>query len=387
MAELKAVAAEPAVGPRPRVLCVDDERNVLDALSRKLRRRFEVQVASGGAEGLETIGKRGPFSVVVSDMRMPGMDGAQFLSKVRQQAPNTVRILLTGHSDLNAAIAAVNEGQIFRFLFKPCPENVLEGALDAAAEHYRLVTAEKELLEQTLRGSIDALSETLCLTSPSVFGRARRVHRTVKEIVKAISLDGAWQVEVAAMLSELGAVALPPDVWDKIERGLILTADEEQMVSRVPTVTLNLLGRIPRLESVCEIIRCQDRNFVDARRSPPPMGARILKLATDLDVLLTQGLSRPAALTTLQSREGAYDYELLEVCVQLYGQNAEQSVVREIPIEDLAAGMILAEDLRSGNGMLLITRGHEVTDGLLERLRNMAQRRTLPSKVRVAQQS
>jgi len=323
--------------------------------------------------------------VVISDMRMPGMDGATFLARVRREAPTTTRILLTGHSDLNAAIAAVNEGQIFRFLFKPCPEDVLEGALDAAVDHYRLVTAEKELLEQTLRGSIDALSETLCLTSPAVFGRARRVNRTVKEIAKAISLKDAWQVEVASMLSELGAVALPPDVWEKTQRGLRLNDEEDQMVARIPTVTLNLLSRIPRLEAVCEIIRCQDRSFASSRKSPAPMGARILKLATDLDVLLTQGLSKPAALVNLQSRTGTYDPELLEACLQLYGQDADQVVIREILLEELKAGMVLADDLRSRNGMLLITRGHEVTDGLLERLRNMAQRRMLPPKVRVTQ--
>lgn len=378
-----------AIDNKPRILCVDDERNVLDALSRKLRRKYNVSVAIDGASGLQTIAQSAPFAVVISDMRMPGMDGATFLAQVRQKAPTTVRILLTGHSDLNAAIAAVNEGQIFRFLFKPCPEDVLEGALEAATEHFRLVTAEKELLEQTLRGSIDALSETLCLTSPEIFGRARRVNRTVKEICKAISLEGAWQVDVASMLFELGAVALPPEVWDKMQRALVLSADEEQMVARVPTITLNLLSRIPRLEAVCEIIRHQDRTFASANSGagPVPMGARILRLATDLDVLVNQGLTPYAALTTLRSRTGAYDPGLLDAMLKVYGQEGEQMVVREIPIEELKPGMMLAEDLKSGNGMLLITRGHEVTEGLLERLRNMAQRRALPAKVRVSQRT
>ncbi|MFH1417727.1 MAG: response regulator, partial [Planctomycetota bacterium] len=133
-----------------KILCVDDDPNILNAYRRGLRRLFEIETAEGGAEGLEAIASQGPFAVVVSDMRMPGMDGIQFLTAVKKRAPESVRIMLTGNADQQTAMDAVNEGSIFRFLTKPCPPEHLAKALTAGIEQYRLITAEKELLGKTL---------------------------------------------------------------------------------------------------------------------------------------------------------------------------------------------------------------------------------------------
>ncbi len=133
---------------RPRVLCVDDEPNVLEGVSLHLHRRYEVVTATSGAAGLAALEKDGSIAVVMSDMRMPQMDGAQFLSRVRTGHPNAVRLLLTGQADMQSAIAAINEGQIFRFLTKPCPPAQLLGAFEAAIEQHRLLVAERILLEQ-----------------------------------------------------------------------------------------------------------------------------------------------------------------------------------------------------------------------------------------------
>jgi len=122
---------------KPSVLCVDDEPAILSGLERLLRPRFEVSVAPNGQEGLDLVLHGGPFAVVVSDMRMPGMDGAEFLSRVRTAAPGSVRMLLTGHADLGTALLAVNEAQAHRLLPKPCPPEVLVAALDAAATPHR----------------------------------------------------------------------------------------------------------------------------------------------------------------------------------------------------------------------------------------------------------
>lgn len=112
-----------------RIVCVDDEPRILKGLRRRIGRDYDVSTAESGAEALALMKEEEPFQVVVSDMRMPGMTGAQFLAQVRTEYPDTVRILLTGQSDLNDAIAAVNEGNIFRFLSKPCPPEVLMPAL------------------------------------------------------------------------------------------------------------------------------------------------------------------------------------------------------------------------------------------------------------------
>jgi len=131
-----------------KILFVDDEPAVLDGYRRMLHRDFEVDIAVGGEVGLTTIHDCGPYSVVISDMRMPGMNGAEFLSQVRQKSPETVRMLLTGGTDLNAAIDAVNEGNIFRFLTKPCMKETLIEAIHIGLDQYRSIMTEKKLAKK-----------------------------------------------------------------------------------------------------------------------------------------------------------------------------------------------------------------------------------------------
>jgi DNA-binding NtrC family response regulator len=140
---------------------VDDEPNVLAAFRRQLRTCFDIETAEGPELGLQTLRENGPFAVVLSDPRMPGMNGPQFLAAVKQLVPDTVRMMLTGQAGLNDAVAAANEGNIFRFLTKPCPQEVLFKALEAALEQYRQVMAERELLEKTLHGVNNVLTEIL----------------------------------------------------------------------------------------------------------------------------------------------------------------------------------------------------------------------------------
>jgi len=128
-----------------KILFVDDETLVLDAFRRMLRDQFEIHTAESGEKGLLQARENGPFAIVVSDMRMPGMNGAQFLSQIRETAPDTVRMLLTGFTDLDAAVAAVNEGNIFRFLSKPCSKEDLLNAIHLGLAQYRVNIAEKEL--------------------------------------------------------------------------------------------------------------------------------------------------------------------------------------------------------------------------------------------------
>ena len=131
-----------------KILFVDDEAAVLEAIRRMLHSTFTLQTATSGGEGLMTLERDGPFAVVVSDMRMPGMNGAEFLARVRQKAPSTVRMLLTGHADLHTAIDAVNRGQILHFLTKPCPRTVLVAAINSGLDQYRIDIEEKELSRQ-----------------------------------------------------------------------------------------------------------------------------------------------------------------------------------------------------------------------------------------------
>ena len=364
---------------KPKLLLVDDEQNILDGITRHLRATFDVHSTTLPAQGLERLEKEGGFAVVVSDMRMPVMTGAVFLARARAVAPDTVRVLLTGQSELDDAIAAINEGNIFRFLKKPCAPDLLRGALMAAVEQHRLVTAEKVLLEQTLRGAVTALSETLALANPGVFGTAARVKQTAMALAAALGVVEVWPIEIAAMVSQLGAVTLPADVHDRLVRNQALTKEEREMIDHAPEVTERLLAHIPRLDPVIEIVRYSRRSF-HAAGAPGdgvagtkiPIGARILRVAADFDELDTGGASPLAAFDQLRARAGVYDPDVLGALARMHEGRKLVDTVQEVPVAGLREGMVVAADVRTKGGALLVARGHAVTTGLVARLANFA---------------
>jgi CheY-like chemotaxis protein len=358
------------------VLCVDDEPNVLEGLCLHLRRKYDVVTATSGAEGIKLLEADPTMAVVLSDMRMPGMDGTAFLTRAREVLPDAVRILLTGQADLDSAIGAVNQGQIFRFLTKPCPPQMLLASVESAAEQYRLITSERVLLEQTLHGSIKALTDVLALTSPVSFGRATRVKELVGELAGTVGMSELWQVEVAAMLSQLGAITLPQETVEKVYYGQPLTDAEEKMVARIPAVTEQLLGSIPRLEAVREILATYGKPFRKATAAQDPRkhvvetGAHMLRVALDFDALEGQGNAGPRAVDTMRGRADRYDPALLDALAKIRSTGRAQDEVRELPISALWVGMELADDVRMTAGPLLAPKGYGITSGFLERVRN-----------------
>lgn len=361
-----------------RILCVDDDPNILHAYKRALRKQFEIETALCGDEGLAAISNSGPYAVVVADMRMPKMNGVQFLAIVKERSPNTVRMMLTGNADQRTALEAVNEGQIFRFMTKPCSPETLAKALDAGLTQYRLVTAEKELLSKTLRGSIKVLSEVLALANPVAFGRASRVHRFVGQLTKELKLERGWLIEIAALLSQIGCVALPEETLTKVYRRQELSAVEQQTYDRHPQIARALLEHIPRLEEIATIVahqndlysdhsdargRRQDSNFI--------LECSILKLALDWDELLSSGMSNELAMAEINDRQGWYDPRALAVLDRLVAVD-QVHVVKRVGLSDLADGMILADDVCSINGALLCAKGQQVSRSMRACLRNFA---------------
>lgn len=373
-----APAAGPAAAPRPRILFVDDEPAVLEALAVNLYRAFDVVTATSGATGLEYLRAESDFAVVVSDMRMPKMDGATFLALALDASPDTTRILLTGHSDLEAAIKVVNHGQVFRFLTKPCPRETLRTAIDSAVVQHRLVTGERVLLEQTLRGSIKMLVDILAITSPAAFGRANHIRTRVLQLAALLGVLDSWQLEIAALASQLGHIVLPHEVCEKLERHDALSEDEQRMVVRAPQMTEQLLANIPRLENV--------RAMLALHIHPPPrnpsadpttqliqLGAHLLRVAIDLEALEALRTDpRRSPFAELEAQTDLYDPEVLRAVDRLYGEReqAARHVVKTLEPHELHVGMVLAEDFRLANGALLVARGYEMTASFIVRIRN-----------------
>jgi DNA-binding response OmpR family regulator len=314
------------------------------------------------------------MAVIVSDMRMPGMDGAAFLAKAREMTPNAVRILLTGDADLLAAATAVNDGQLFRFLIKPCPAPVMIAAIDAAAAQYQLITAERVLLEETLHGSIKALTDVLALTNPVTFGRAVRLKQLVSDLAERLEMRERWQVEVAAMLSQIGTIALPPETAEKVYYGRPLTPEEQTMLDRAPAVVEQILGSIPRLDGVRAIIAGMHKKSLSVSRAadgnPIARAAGMLRIVADFDALEAQGLAPGLALDTLLGRRECYDPTLLRTFEELQGVHRGRDDVRQVPLTALQVGMVLTEEVRLLSGTLLAARGYEITSSFVERTRN-----------------
>jgi CheY-like chemotaxis protein len=369
-----------------RILLVDDDSNILDGFRRSLSREFLLETAAGGQQALKLTSENGPFAVVVSDMRMPGMDGIQLLSKIKAESPDTIRVMLTGNADMDTAINAINEGSIFRFLNKPCSKEMMGKTLTAALIQYRLVTAEKQLLEQTLSGSIQVLTEVLSLVNPAAFSRAERARRYIHHIVSAMALGNPWQYEVAAMLSQLGCVTLPPETVDAVYAGKALTPEEQAHYDAHPSVAYDLLSKIPRLEPIAWMIDHQNRPVSEVGVSAQPdmrLGAKILRLTLAYEELIHTGVPRSEAAHTLARQNRDFSPEFFQALVTL-DPNSEDGGIRKCRIEELSAGMIIQQEVRTYEGTLLVSKGQEVTAPLLAKLKVYHARHTIAADVAVS---
>ncbi len=353
------------------ILLVDDEMNVLEGYRRQYRNHYQLCLAQGSQEGLQALEKQGPFAAIISDYNMPSMNGVEFLTKAQQIAPDTVRIMLTGFADVNIAIKAVNEGAIFRFLTKPCTQEVFQSALAAGISQYRLITSEKELLEKTLTGSVKALIEVLAITNPAAMGKASRLKRYITGLVEELGLPEKWKYEVAAMLSPLSSLTLPdlptPDQPTETQGG----NGNQSLPDSRSSLAAQIMNNIPRLEDIVEILIHQNTNF-DGSNSPIPgiqnqqipVGARLLKVVHDFDSLREEGIPFAKAFETLEQRPSLYDPQILNTLNDVF---VPQSIIssRSISLEELKPHMTLAQALRDKQGNILVEAGHELSDWVI----------------------
>lgn len=372
-----------------KILIVDDEPNLLNAIKRQLRGKFNVVTAESGQLGLEVLKDDGPFAVVISDMRMPEMNGIQFLREVTKRSPDTVRMMLTGNADIETAVHAVNDGNIFRFLTKPCKKEILEWAIESGIKQYRLVRAERDLLENTLRGSIRVLTTILELVNPLAFSRTSRVRKYVRQIVKHLNIKSAWQFELAAMLCQIGCVTVPSDVLAKIYAGTKVTEEEQSMFTQHPSIADQLLSRIPRLETVSQMIAAQQTSFrdlnIDGNTLPKDagiLGAQILKTVVDFDTLISRGLSKSQAIGELKANSGAYHPVIFDALSEVEAVEVEMQC-KSVDIRQLNDAMTLAENISTRDGRLLAAKGQQTGLSVRTLLVNYLERKEIGEMVRV----
>ncbi|MEM7765501.1 MAG: HD domain-containing phosphohydrolase [Pseudomonadota bacterium] len=376
-----------------RVLFVDDEPNVLQALRRAIRKDVDATIAVGPEAGLEAIANQPAFAVIVSDMRMPGMNGVEFLRAATQLSPDSVRIMLTGNSDQQTAIDAVNQGQVFRFLTKPCDVDQLRLVLSQAIRQFSLVNAERDLLDNTVKGSLGVLTDLLSMAMPEAFGRTCRIKERVARLTAHfpdLSADDRWSIETATMLSQLCCIAMDQDVIAKLNRGESLNDTELAAYHAATSQVAGMVERVPRMEQVARIIANHHKGYdgsgypqTDLRAEAIPFGARALHLALAIDQLRLRGLSNDEVLEALQMNKRRYDPRLLEK-LAIKQTSAESPEPMNLPVTDVQIGMRIEQDITTDSGSLLVCAGQRVSDAIHAHLMSFVERGEMTSVISVS---
>lgn len=364
-----------------RILMVDDEPRILDGFRRTLRARFTIIPAASGAEGLallrEAVVSGEPFPVIVSDMMMPAMNGAQFLAQARHVDPDAVCMILSGQADLVSTISAVNNSSLFRFLTKPCSTQDLARAIEDALRQYELVQAERQLLARTLNGAVQVLTELLSLASPVGLRHTNRFRLIAEQVATevGVSADEVWQLDLAVMLGQIGCIAVPPEVLEKADAGKELTDAEQQMIDDHPKLAADLLRRIPRLETVAAWIAEQPTALADATRAPANghrrgTGAHDVFTATAAFISAWAQGTPPRQCVRRLVDQGGYDERIGQALLAASGGLEPRGVLRQVRVNQLIAGMVLQQDVVTSTGLTLVRQGEQLTASHTARLAN-----------------
>jgi response regulator RpfG family c-di-GMP phosphodiesterase len=421
-----------AVAPAPwTILCVDDEPNILSSLRRALRNpQYRVLTAPGGHEAI-AIMEAAPADLVISDMRMPGMDGAQLLGQIRRRWPRTMRILLTGYADVNSTIAAINEGQIYRYVNKPWDDGELQVTVAQALERLALerekarlealtqaqneelrsfnaqlelrveqrtaeVTQANDKLKRNYMTSIKVFANLIELRGSQLVGHGRRLADSTRQVAKAMGCNSedTQTVFVAALLHDIGLIGLSDEMLAKPVPKL--TADELALYRKHPVLGEQSLLALDDMQPVAALIRSHHERF-DGQGFPDalagadiPLGARILAVADAYDDLLNghmgaAGLKTAQVRTLMMHGRGLqFDPEVLDVFLHINQPSAPQPPAPLLmTTEALQPGMVLAADLISREGVVLLATDHVLTADTIRRIRLYEQREGLRIELRV----
>ena len=400
------------------LLCVDDEPNILSALRRLLRPHgYQVTIASSGAEALAIMEEQA-FDLVISDMRMPEMDGAQFLEQVKRRWPDTVRLLLTGYADVTSTVDAINKGEIYRYISKPWDDRELllivrqaleRKALEREKVRLELLTArqneelrdlnanlELKVMERTveLRKAHDKV-KTSFLTSIKVFanlielrgsnlaGHSRRVADLARKIASRMGLSASegQDIFLAGLLHDIGKIGLPDHLLVKPVPQM--TGDELGLYRKHPVKGEQSLMALEELRGAATIMRAHHERF-DGQGYPDglsglgiPMGARILSVANDYDGLQIGSLSvrrytqEDAKKLIAEGRGKRYDPQVVEAFLDIVGKlEVKDTGEIELGAADLKPGMILSRDLMTRDGVLLLAADYILDANLIRQIRD-----------------
>lgn len=414
------------------LLFVDDEPGILSALRRLFRPHgYRILIAESGALGLAELEKT-PVDLVISDMRMPEMDGASFLKEVRQRWPESIRILLTGYADVGSTVAAINEGEIYRYISKPWDDNEIVAIVREALERKKLesenirltalaqaqneelkslnASLENRVAERTaeLQQALGFVEQTHAelkkafLTSVQVFaglselrsaqagsrmaGHGRRVADMARNLAQRMKLPDhdVQNIMLAGLLHDIGKMGLPDELLGKAFN--TLTQDQRALVMKHPVIGQNILMAIEKFKETAVLVRHHHECF-DGSGYPDrlagiaiPKGCRILSVVNDYDALqigtlVQRPLQPEEALAFLVDNSGKrYDPAVVDAFVKQIAET-KRGGISEIPMRPmhLKPGMVLSRDLLHKDGYLLFAKGSALTADVIGQMVKLEQ--------------
>ena len=390
------------------LLCVDDEANILSALKRLFRSQgYTILTATSGKQGLELLEKE-HVDLVISDMRMPEMNGAQFLEQVKNRWPDTVRLLLTGYAEMPATVDAINKGGISRYISKPWEDTDMvmlvrealerlqlereNRRLEALTQHQQALSEAHEKLKKGFITSVRVFSNLIELRGGVVAGHSRRVAELARNLTQRMELPEpeAQDVFLAALLHGIGKIGLSDKLLKKPFSSLV--GEERAEVVKHPIKGQAALMALEQLNGAAKIIRSHHERF-DGMGYPDglagcdiPLGARILAVANDFNevqkgALLRKQLSETEALDFIRHGRGnRYDPAVVDAFFQVRGvavtsfvTSAVTSAVNagEIAVRTrrLMPGMVLTRDFITRDGVMLLAKDFQLDESLIEQIR------------------
>jgi CheY-like chemotaxis protein len=373
---------------KDRVLLVDDEQPNLDLYQLLLRSEFELLTASCATEALEVLARQGELPIIVSDMHLPGTCGIELLEQVHERWPETIRIMITADVSQAVAVEASNRGRVFRFLNKPCSRAGLLGAVRDGLAEYRRRHTEKELLASTANGCITLLGEVLSVVSPLAFAKATRVARTVEQLCEQLKVGDAWEMTMAATLSQLGCISLPEKLMTRVARREPLSRHSAELWRSHPQVAHDLIVKIPRLERVAEIVLGQQTPY--ERTSDDPVLERrsvrwragCLGAALEYDSWVELSNDPQMALGRLELVGNAYPPDVIQAFAEVMRIDTHRRS-RLVMLNELTSGMVLLENLVDPHGRVLLTNGQRISELHISRLFGLGYGSSVRQPVRV----
>lgn len=402
------------------LLLVDDEENILNSLKRTFRKeQYRIITANSGLEGLSVIDKE-KISLVLSDHRMPGMEGVEFLNEVRQKSPDTIRMMLTGYADMPSVMNAINHGEVYRFITKPWDDEEIRFIVKDALRHYDLIDENRELqalthrqnielkdlnsnledkvaertkevevlykdLEQNFFDFVRVFMSLLELKSQFLGSHCKRVAALSRRLADkaGLSPDEKLDIEVASLLEDIGTLGFPEKMLRKRESELDPT--EKALLQQHPVLGQTSLQHINKLLPVSLIIRHHHERYDGfgypdkLRGESIPAGSRIIAIADLFDVLINpygggERYSVDRAFLVLEKETGKRFDPLLvgkfNEALHEFSHDEIEADTREIDVDELKEGMLLASEVRTKRGLLLMASGEVIKPAHLDKINN-----------------